>query len=127
MRDERRIEDVVRQEDGGIALEGSMTSPLGTGTEELIAIGAALAANCDPCLRYHVRRGGEVGCTPQAMRRAVEIAQGVKETPARLVARLADRLLGSSLAPQRGDTPCETAGAPPAAMSSGPCCNPPAS
>lgn len=102
-----------------------MTESLDAGTEELIAIGAALAANCEPCLRYHVRRGAEVGCTPEAMRRAVEIAQGVKETPARLLASLADRLLGSSLGPQRGDSPCEAAGTPAAAMSSRPCCSPP--
>lgn len=99
--------------------------PLDTKTEELIAIGAALAANCEPCLRHHVRRGAEAGCTAEAMRRAVEIAQAVKETPTRLLARLADRLLGSSLGPQGGDSPCEAAGGPTVATSAGPCCSPP--
>src|SRR5574341_972662 len=73
-----------------------VADPLDTKAEELIAIGAALAANCEPCLQYHVRRATEAGCTREAMRRAVEIAQDVKATPARLLASLADRLLGPS-------------------------------
>ena len=48
-----------------------MTNPLEARTEELVAIGAALAANCEPCLRYHVRRGAEAGCTQDEMRRAL--------------------------------------------------------
>jgi AhpD family alkylhydroperoxidase len=98
-----------------------VTNPLDVGTDELIAIGAALAANCEPCLRYHVRRGAEVGCTRDQMRRAVEIAQGVKATPARLLARLADRLLGSALTPVEPETACEMLAAQPASASSG-CC-----
>jgi AhpD family alkylhydroperoxidase len=102
-----------------------MTESLDTGTEELIAIGAALAANCEPCLRYHVRRGAEAGCTPEAMRRAAEIGHAVKATPARLLARLADRLLGSSLAPRGEDSPCATAGLPTAGRPPEPCCSAP--
>lgn len=102
-----------------------MTESLDVRTEELIAIGAALAANCEPCLRYHVRRGAEAGCAPEAMRRAAEIGHAVKATPTRLLARLADRLLGSSLAPQGEDSPCEAAGGLTAAVSAEPCCGRP--
>jgi len=122
MQDGKAILDVVRPQDGRIAAGEGLRAPLDTATEELIAIGAALAANCEPCLRYHVRRGIEAGCTPEAMRRAVEIAHAVKATPARLLARLADRLLGSSPGPPGGDSPCEAAAGPTAATSSGPCC-----
>src|SRR5574341_749358 len=87
-----------------------VADPLDTKAEELIAIGAALAANCEPCLQYHVRRATEAGCTREAMRRAVEIAQDVKDTPARLLANLAGRLLGSSPGAPRGDGPCEETG-----------------
>lgn len=104
-----------------------MTDPLDPRTEELIAIGAALAANCEPCLRYHARRGAEAGCTPEAMRRAVEIAHEVKAIPARLLARLADRLFGSSLGPPGGDSSCEAAEAPAAAPSAATCCASPTS
>ena len=126
MHNEQTITDMAWQGNGRIAGDGSARGPIDAKTEELIAIGAALVANCEPCLRYHVRRGAEAGCTPEAMRRAVEIAQGVKATPARLVASLADRLLGASLEPQRGDNPCDAAGTPTAAMPSAPCCSPPA-
>ncbi|MBI4241692.1 MAG: carboxymuconolactone decarboxylase family protein [Candidatus Rokubacteria bacterium] len=99
-----------------------MTSPLDTKSEELIAIGAALAANCEPCLRYHVRRGAEAGCTQDEMRRAIHIAQGVKDTPARLLANLADRLLGSSPAQPGPEGPCDALAAETVGVSSGPCC-----
>jgi AhpD family alkylhydroperoxidase len=101
-----------------------MTNPLDTRTEELIAIGAALASNCEPCLRYHVRRGAEVGCTQEEMRRAVAIAQDVKATPARLLARLADRLLGTPLVSGEPGTTCEMLAAQPASAPSA-CCGTP--
>lgn len=101
-----------------------MTNPLDVKTEELIALGAALAANCEPCLRYHVHRGAEAGCTPEAMRRAVEIAQVVKATPAHLLARLADRLLGSSLAPPRSETACAVFAGTQVGGPAGGCCTP---
>lgn len=75
---------------------GLVTESLDSRTEELIAIGAALASHCEPCLRYHIRRATEVGCTNREMRRAVEIAQEVKATPVRLMTNLAARLLESS-------------------------------
>ena len=94
-----------------------MANPLDTKSEELIAIGAAMGANCEPCLRYHVRQATEAGCTQEELRRAVAIAQSVKETPARLMANLAARLLGSPAAESGVGGPCDglaaqTAGAP---------------
>lgn len=91
-------------------------------TEELIAIGAALASNCEPCLRYHIRRGTEVGCTRQEMRRAVEVAEDVKATPARLVARLADRLLGPSPGRLEPEASCGAEATQAVPEPSGSCC-----
>ncbi len=99
-----------------------MTDPLDAKSGELIAIGAALAANCEPCLRYHVRRGAEAGCTQDEMRRALEIAQSVKDTPARLVASLADRLLASPTAHPGANGPCETLAAQGASAATASCC-----
>lgn len=70
-----------------------MGSVLSTEQEELVAIGAALAANCEPCLKYHVRKGREAGMTDAQLRAAVALARTVKETPARLILEVADRLL----------------------------------
>ncbi len=99
-----------------------VTAPLDSRTEELIAVGAALASHCEPCLRYHIRRATEVGCTAQEMRRAVEITQDVKATPARLMTNLAARLLAPPAVQSEPEAFCnvqppETAGAP-----SGSCC-----
>lgn len=66
---------------------------LSTEQEELVAIGAAVAANCEPCLKYHVRQGREAGMTDDQLRAAVAVARKVKEMPARLILELADRLL----------------------------------
>lgn len=60
---------------------------------ELVAIGAAVAANCEPCLKYHVRKAREGSLTDDQLRAAVPVARKVKEIPARLILEAADRLL----------------------------------
>ncbi len=70
-----------------------MDTILSRDREELVAIGAAVAANCEPCLRYHFREAREAGVTDDQLRAAVTIARQVKETPARLILEAADRLL----------------------------------
>ena len=71
-----------------------MEGTLSKEQKELVAIGAAVAANCEPCLNYHLQKAGEAGLTHDQLRAAVTIAQTVKETPARLILEAADRLLG---------------------------------
>ncbi len=71
-----------------------MEATLSKDQEELVAIRAAVAANCEPCLKYHLRKAGEAGLTDDQLRAAVTLAQKVKETPARLILETADRLLG---------------------------------
>lgn len=61
--------------------------------EELVAIGAAVAANCEPCLVYHVRKAREAGLADDQLRAAIAVARAVKETPARLIIEAAERLL----------------------------------
>ena len=62
---------------------------------ELVAIGAAIAANCEPCLRYHTREAEKLGVSAADMARAVELAAKVKDSPHRSVLRLAARLTGA--------------------------------
>lgn len=59
---------------------------------EYVAIGAAIGANCEPCLRFHVREAMKVGITAADIKKAVEMASSVKETPARAILKLAERL-----------------------------------
>ncbi len=61
---------------------------------ELVAIGAAIAANCEPCFKYHYDQATRLGVSARDMRYAVDLAQKVKDTPARAMLRLAERYLG---------------------------------
>jgi AhpD family alkylhydroperoxidase len=61
---------------------------------ELVAIGAAIASNCEPCFRYHYGRARELGVSREDMMRAVRTAQMVKDTPALAVLALAEKYLG---------------------------------
>ena len=72
--------------------------------EELVAIGAAIASNCESCLEYHVDKARELGIPDQAMAAAVRTAVKVKDTPAREIRRLADELLSGAPA-SRAATP----------------------
>ncbi len=61
---------------------------------ELVAIGAAIAANCEPCFKYHYDQAMKLGVSERDMRHAVDLAQKVKDTPAGLMLKLTDRYLG---------------------------------
>lgn len=60
---------------------------------ELVAIGAAVASNCEPCFKYHYDQARKLGVSKDDMLRAVNVAQGVKEAPARTVLDTAHRYL----------------------------------
>lgn len=60
---------------------------------ELVAIGAAIASNCEPCFRFHFDKARKLEVSLEDMARAVKTAQGVKETPARSILELANRYL----------------------------------
>jgi AhpD family alkylhydroperoxidase len=63
-------------------------------TSMLIALGAAVAGNCDSCLNTVVRELKERGVTNEEIRGAVEIGLTVKEKPAAIVKETADKLIG---------------------------------
>jgi AhpD family alkylhydroperoxidase len=64
---------------------------------ELVAIGAAIAANCDPCFKYHFQQARKLGISREDMMLAVKTAQSVKETPAKAMLQLAQRYLEGDL------------------------------
>lgn len=63
--------------------------------DELVAIGAAIASNCEPCLEHHVAVARDLGLSNDDIARAVKMGRRVKETPARHILRVADELLGT--------------------------------
>jgi alkylhydroperoxidase/carboxymuconolactone decarboxylase family protein YurZ len=63
----------------------------------LIAAGAAMAANCEPCLNKIVPDLIEAGIDQDDIRRAVEIGQFVKDKSAENMKEVAEVLTGVSL------------------------------
>jgi AhpD family alkylhydroperoxidase len=66
-------------------------------TSMLIALGAAVAGNCDSCLDTVVRELREAGATNEEIRGAVEIGLTVKEKPAARTRETAEELTGEPL------------------------------
>jgi AhpD family alkylhydroperoxidase len=60
---------------------------------ELVAIGAAIATNCEPCFKFHYDKARRLGVSREDMRRAVTTAQNVKDAPTKAMLELADRYL----------------------------------
>ncbi len=67
---------------------------------ELVAIGAAIASNCEPCFQYHFDKARKLGVSREDMLSAVETAQKVKESPAASVLELAKRILKPDSTPE---------------------------
>ncbi len=46
---------------------------------ELIAVGASITANCQPCLKYHTDKALEFGADPKDVAEAVEMGKRVRK------------------------------------------------
>lgn len=60
---------------------------------ELVAIGAAIASNCIPCIEYHIPEARKAGLTDAQIQEAVQLAEKLKQVPARKVLDSAKSLL----------------------------------
>ena len=72
----------------------------------LIAAGAAMAANCEPCLNKIVPDLIEAGVAEVDIQKAVEIGQFVKDKPAAIMKEAADALTGTRLSEQSKSEGC---------------------
>lgn len=77
----------------GVGVEAPAPSIYSDAVAELVAIGAAIASNCEPCFKYHFQQAKKLGVSREDMMRAVKTAQSVKETPAKAMLQLAHRYL----------------------------------
>jgi AhpD family alkylhydroperoxidase len=57
--------------------------------KELVAIGAALASNCIPCIEYHIPAALKAGLTDNQIKEAIEIANKVRNVPSAKVLEVA--------------------------------------
>ncbi len=92
---------------------------------ELVAIGAAIACNCEPCLKYHYREAQKLGVSKADIARAVEMGAKVKDSPHQAILKLAQRLTGSSVPTLQATEPdpcCGAAASTAKEVGGGKCC-----
>jgi 4-carboxymuconolactone decarboxylase len=68
-------------------------SELSDREQELVALAAAVASNCVPCVEFHVPEARRVGVSDTQMREAVRLADRVRRVPARKVLKAALTML----------------------------------
>jgi AhpD family alkylhydroperoxidase len=73
--------------------------------KELIALGTAIGASCEPCFKVHYDEARKLGVTAEAMREAIGIGEAVKATSAKNILGLADKLIGGA-EPKAGTSGC---------------------
>jgi 4-carboxymuconolactone decarboxylase len=75
---------------------------------ELVAIGAAIASNCVPCIEYHIPEARKAGLSDPQIEQAVRLADKVQRVPAREVQRSAMARLDEITPAQKdaSDGPC---------------------
>jgi len=71
--------------------------------QTLIALGAALASNCESSLEAHYIRSKEMGLTENEIAQALQIAQNIKQIPSGRMIELANTLLG---VPKQSESCC---------------------
>ena len=90
---------------------------------ELVAMGAAIAANCEPCLKYHYREAQKLNVSKEDMAQAVHMGAKVKDSPHQAILKLADRLTGAALSQSVAEADaCCGAAADEEGAKSGKCC-----
>jgi len=47
--------------------------------KELIAIGASVSANCQPCVKYHVNQAREMAIDEKEIQQAIEVGKMVRK------------------------------------------------
>jgi len=65
---------------------------------ELVALGAALASNCVPCIEYHVPEARKAGLSDAEIAAAIALADKIRQVPANKVLLSATAGLGAETA-----------------------------
>lgn len=76
--------------------------------QEFVAIGAAVASNCVPCIEYHIPEARKAGIGDSQIREALALADRVRRVPAReVLARARSLLCSQDSGPGDEDTHAE--------------------
>ena len=68
-------------------------------TRELVAIGASITANCQPCLRSHVEKAIRCGASPEEVAAAMDIGSRVRKGAAAKMDEVSSSLKAAATAP----------------------------
>jgi AhpD family alkylhydroperoxidase len=61
--------------------------------QELIAVGASVAASCHPCVKYHVGKAHEMKIDEAEIRQAIDVGKMVRKGAASQMDKLLEELL----------------------------------
>ncbi len=76
-------------------------------TKELIAIGASISANCQPCLEYHTAKAAEYGVSVSEIKEAIEVGTLVRRGAASKMDKFAASLKKVEIAENiKSDSEC---------------------
>ena len=69
---------------------------------ELVALGAAMGCNCVPCIEYHIPEARKAGLNDSQISEAINLADKVRQVPARKVLTAARQMLPNPVASETG-------------------------
>ncbi|PKO88257.1 MAG: hypothetical protein CVU18_07870 [Betaproteobacteria bacterium HGW-Betaproteobacteria-12] len=65
---------------------------------ELVALGAAMGSNCVPCIEHHIPEARRAGLSDAELGEAIELADQIRQVPARKVLAAASAALAPAAA-----------------------------
>lgn len=77
---------------------------------ELVALGAALGANCASCVDYHVGEARKAGLADAQIRAAIAMADDIRRVPARKALDAAQQALDNAVPARGAAEACDCAG-----------------
>jgi AhpD family alkylhydroperoxidase len=75
-------------------------------TKELVAIGASITANCQPCLQYHADQARRLGAANQEIAEAIEVGKQVRRGASAKMDAFSSKLAGATGATEARDVCC---------------------
>lgn len=90
---------------------------------ELVALGAAMGSNCEPCIAFHIPAAQKAGLSDEQIAEAIQIADKVRKVPAAKVLRTVLSMLPHASATlQLDDSTGQCSGASTSGRASNACC-----
>ncbi len=62
-------------------------------TKELVAIAASIIANCQPCIKYHLKVAKEVKISKEEIDEAIELAKAIKVNSSKIMDKFTEEIL----------------------------------